>query len=46
MKRYYSVLEEWEEHEESQENNHENNVINPEECIDEDLKVSLEKNIK
>jgi len=46
MKRYYSVLEEWEELEESSESNHENNVINPEECINEDLKVSLEKKIK
>ncbi len=43
MKKYYNVLEEWEDHEENQKNNNENNVINPEECIDDDLKFSLEK---
>lgn len=43
MRRYYNILEEWEDQENNQDKNNENQVINPEDCIDEDVKFKMEK---
>ena len=46
MKRYYSILEEWEENDDNSEIIHNNNHLNPIEWIDTDIKNCLEGNIK
>ena len=39
MKKYYDVLEEWEEHDDPKENNQEETELKPMECIDPDFKI-------
>ena len=46
MKKYYAVLEEWEDHEDNQETNLEKNFLNPDDWIDKEIKFKLEKKIK
>lgn len=46
MKKYFAVLEEWEEHEENRVSDFDNTLLNPEECIDAEERRYLEKTIR
>lgn len=46
MKKYYAILEEWEENDDNSELIHNSNLLNPVEWIDIDIKNFLEGNIK
>ena len=46
MKKYYAILEEWEENDDNSELIHNSNLLNPVEWIDSDIKNFLESNIK
>lgn len=46
MKKYYAVLEEWEEQDDSQEANTDETELKPMDCIDSEMKLQLESKLK
>ena len=46
MKKYYAILEEWEENSDNNEMIHNSNLLNPVEWIDTEIKNFVEGNIK